>query len=433
LSLTVFLKPTGTDEEPNDGDDIFESLQTELRDSIELSSGKLAEIHSLDVADLDNNGRNEIVASGWFANQSTGAYDGDIRVWTYDAASNTSTLEATQPWFGSGATLSSTVISDVDNDGTGEIIVAGHYQPYFPFSKMSIWNYSSGRLNKEAESGTIGSVLLKSISISDVDNDGDTEIVTTGYIESSQYRRGYLAAWSYLENGGPLARDASRIWTDDDNTRLLSLATGDIDCDGDSEIIVGGRGWDDTNQTETSKVVVFNLSEDGEFSVEHLLTWPGLGAKVIFLYRIDSDENSELIVGDARPPTSGRAEYLSVWKYSAEGKNLTLFGEGKWWVSGRVHLAQISRICLSDMCGDYIFTAGYLDKLGIYSSFLQIWEFNLSGGKMNVVEQNHWRHGSSTIVNSAILADIDSDGRLELITGGATNGTRTYQIRIWEI
>jgi hypothetical protein len=392
----------------------------------------VARIQSMDVGDLDGDGRPEIVTSGLFGDETNGSYEGEIRVWSYDAESNTSVVRDSQFWFHAGPTLSSTRIADVDNDGMNEVVVAGHSPEPVVYSRMSIWNFTSGQLHMETETDWFGlsCTLAKSVSLDDIDGDGEPEITIAGYSQTTQYLKGCVEVWNYTHNGATLVKERVMVWTDDDRTRFFTVNTGDIDGDGEIEIVSTGSGWDEINFTQTSEIVVFNLTEPRHLSVEYLVSWHGFGGDISLLYELDGDNLPELIVADTRQIGNYGWEYITIWKYSAGEGDLVLYGSGNW--RGSVSLAYISLASDCFQCDQYIFTAGHTDVGPDRFGLLQIWKFDLNNKTAYVVEDNTWGLGpySSTSVHSVALADIDSDGVLELLTGGTK--TKTYQIRIWK-
>ena len=84
--------------------------------------------------------------------------------------------------------------------------------------------------------------IVESIASGDVDGDGQTEIVTGGYYDDGTRYVAQLCVW----NGATLALENVRTWYWTGGTRVYSVAVGNVDGDAQTEIVTGGHYSDGT-------------------------------------------------------------------------------------------------------------------------------------------------------------------------------------------
>jgi hypothetical protein len=211
------------------------------------------------VADIDNNGDLEVIVGSWYRayvwNHDGSAYpnwpkyigsynspaiadvddDGDLEiiysttskqlyVWHHDGT--------TLPnWpYTAPETIQSPAVADVDGDDALDIVAGTYTGPVGPDPfEMYVWELNGTVVSgwPVATSGTVKA----SAALGDVDNDGEVEIVGCAYHTSNN---DYLYVWDAegnLEAGWPVQAEY---------IRLSSPALGDLDGDGDLEIVIGG-------------------------------------------------------------------------------------------------------------------------------------------------------------------------------------------------
>jgi len=115
-----------------------------------------------------------------------------------------------------GNTLAKHVkVADVDGDSVPEIVTSGFtYDGIKIEGQLRIWNWSGGVLNLEKSQEWVNGDITEhtSISINDVDGDGEKEIVTSGY-----------KAWygGFAANSEYQSRASLRVWSWDGNSMVL--------------------------------------------------------------------------------------------------------------------------------------------------------------------------------------------------------------------
>jgi len=219
--------------------------------------------YSVGAYDFDNDGASEIVTCGYSGDlkNSTGL----LRVWQWDGQNLS--LAGVNKWrmvdgyaFDSagsiqGNTVAKTLkIADVDGDGVPEIVTSGFtYDGSKVDGQLRIWNWTGNTLNLEKGQEWIDRDISEhiSISINDVDGDGKSEIVTSGYTtvyggfsaNAEEQSRASLRVWGW--DGEHLTLEKSQDWTGGQADSAWNVGTGDVDNDGTVEIITVGCMTDD--------------------------------------------------------------------------------------------------------------------------------------------------------------------------------------------
>jgi len=167
------------------------------------------------IADLDDDGDLEIIYS---------ATTKRLYIWHHDG----STLPG---WpYVAPELVGSPAVADVDGDGSLEIAAGTYEGPVGPDPfEVYVWEIDGSVVGGFPVS-TSG-VVKAAVALGDIDADGEVEIVATAYHTSNN---DYLYVWDAqgnLEAGWPVR--ATYI-------RLSSPALGDLDGDGDLEVVIGG-------------------------------------------------------------------------------------------------------------------------------------------------------------------------------------------------
>lgn len=242
---------------------------------------------SLAVADLDGDGKKEIVCSSQNA----------VFVWRHDG-----TPFLREPFFTRQGTdlRSSPIVCDLDNDGNKEILIAER-KAADPDCIFAI------RLNGTCLPGFDGSStaaaipypmvnkgegLDHAVTVGDINGDGKLEVASLG--------RGYVRAWN---NSGQLILNRELpdlLMHKDWNTHMKQPLIADVDGDGEMDIVFGDMFTIYAIHADGTDVLGFPMSNVGE--IRHS----------ICISDIDADGKNEIIATDLYG-------YLNVWKTDGHG------------------------------------------------------------------------------------------------------------------
>jgi len=274
------------------------------------------------------------------------------------------------------------------------------------------------------------------MAVADVDEDGVSEIVTGGfsYMTTNGTRTSLeapLKIWSY--DGENLLLEKTEVWSG----AIWVVYCGDANGDGRIEIITSGYVID--NNQSVSVIRLWNW--DGQ-ELTLRGTYFDISASSIWVGDLNGDGIPEIVtVGGMRNVISPVAQ-LCIWNWN--GVDLTLRSNSTW---GNADGAQANSVIAGDIDKDglvEIITAGYDNGLKNSSGQLRIWVWD--GEKIELKANNEWRmvddiYASdvagnpmgNTIVSNVKIADLDSDGIFEILTGGFTyNGSAVIgQLCIW--
>ncbi len=140
----------------------------------------------------------------------------------------------------SGVTFSAAAWGDYDNDGNLDILLAGRAEGGARISR--VYQNQGGGTFSDISAGLLG-VSSSAVAWGDYDNDGDLDVLLTGYAED-----GYQVSRVYKNEGGGAFVDITAVLSGVANS---SVGWGDYDNDGDLDILLSGGdiyGVDATSQ-----------------------------------------------------------------------------------------------------------------------------------------------------------------------------------------
>jgi hypothetical protein len=246
-------------------------------------------IESVAVGDVDADGKAEIVTGGYYNNGTRDV--AQLCVW--DGA--TLTLKNVQTWqWGYDTVINSVAISDVDGDAKNEIVTGGNYYTGSnTVAQLCVWNGATLALKSVKAWFWIATTVIYSVAVGDVDADGKAEIVTGGYYWDVTRDVAQLCVW----DGATLALENVRVWYWSLNTVINSIAVGDVDADGEAEIVTGGSYYDLGIPNTVAQLCVWDGTT---LALENIQTWYWNSHTEIFSVAIgdvDADGKKEIVTG----------------------------------------------------------------------------------------------------------------------------------------
>jgi hypothetical protein len=188
-------------------------------------------IYSVAAVDVDSDANMEVLTGG-------SCHDGtreiaQLCVWD----GSTLALEKVKTWYWTSNNAIYTVaVGNVDNDMALEVITGGYYYDGHYNAQLCVWNGATLELENVQSWYWTSSTFIKSIAVSNVDADAQKEIVTGGYYYDGRYVA-QLCVWG----GSTLALKNIKTWPSSNDAFIESVSAGDVDSDGQTEIITGGR------------------------------------------------------------------------------------------------------------------------------------------------------------------------------------------------
>ena len=336
-------------------------------------------------ADLDGDGKVEIITGGTFRNQNeseTRTYN-SLRIWNWD--NNDLTLRADYH----GIAVSAVSVYDLDNDGALELITTGSQQGA---AQLCVWKFNTDlQLISTVDLDEANVVVTNSVYVDDLDNDGKAEVVVGGYSGYLNNSKGQISIWNWKDNGFSLK--ANQQWQIMDgyaltiaggvqgNTIVNSVKAADLDRDGVLELVSGGFTWDGENILAQIKV----------------FKWDGLN-----LVELDSKEWSE--------------DYLTEVKCIALND---VNGDGK----------------IDVVASGTIAAAGSFNNTNAVSDrgLLRVWTWE--NGILTLKHDTIWALDDGVCAWSVAAFDVDGSGIIELVTVGCVgkDGLCDPNMRIWTV
>lgn len=326
--------------------------------------------------DVDADGRQEIVQAGEdYSNFMSDIFGSVINIWRADGSA-----PAHWPVGMEMATPSSLAVGDIDGDGQYEVVAASQYE-----GEVYAYRVATGkRLSTKwpvSVGGFLGYIAAGPV-LADLDGDGKSEIlIALG-----------MGAGLFGDTEGLLAlrTDGSYLWKRR-YTAQGPMSVGDFNKDGKVEIAISGTGPGLLGYT-------FLLDNQGQ----QIARWPGAGPQGTVSADLDGDGTFEVVFCTKQEVMAVRPDRTTVWKTKVA--DLLDTGGG---------------LCVGDLDGDGR-SEVYVTALAATDGFTvtRVYGFDYQGHLLTGVGYPKSILGDPTGTNP-LIADIDGDGRRELIVAPA--------------
>ena len=264
----------------------------------------------------------------------------------------------------------SIALGDVDGDGDLDIVVANDEQKNRVYMNNGVGADGTVSFTRGSDISSDANAS-NSIALGDVDGDGDLDIVVANspFSNSAYYSSSRVSIPGfnrvYLSNGTGGFTRGSDISTDDDPSS--SIALGDLDGDGNLDIVVANAG-------QVNKVYLGDGS--GGFTAGTDISTDENDSRSIALDDVDGDGDLDIVV--ANSPFS--------FSYSTGGGS-----------SSRVSVPGFNRVYLSNGTGDFT---------------------DVIGSDISTDENDS---------NSIAVGDLDGDGDLDIVVANNGQVNRVYK------
>jgi hypothetical protein len=329
--------------------------------------------------------------------------------------------QSTTSWFWTSDTnASAMVLSDVNNDTQTELVTVGYFHDGLRWnSQLVVWNASTLVAEKLTTWYWTNDTQVSSVATGDVNGDGQVEIITGGAFFDSTRWNAQLIVW----NGTSLAAEKVVTWFWTNNTEVASVAVANITGGIGLDIVTGGSFFDGTRWN--AQLVIWNGSTLG---VEQVKTWYWTSNTYInslAVANISNGPSLSIVTGGAFNDGLRSNAQLVVWNASTLAvQSLTSW----YWTSD----TDINSVAVANITGGTalsIVTGGsYFDGTR-FNGQLIIW----NSQTLAVQTLTNWFTTSNTNVASVAVGNFSGGANLDVVTGGTfSDGVRNNgQVAVW--
>lgn len=261
--------------------------------------------------DLDGDGTIELVTGG-FETIANGDHRSTICVYRQQGTQWLPVANA--GWDGGGGSLVRNVdIADLDGDGRPEIVALGRVgaTPHLARARVAVFALEAGKLVKRTELDWSDGTYTHGygLALADLDGDQRAEVITTGFKLVGESEQGFVRVWSQRGDTLTLRAEQSLDGGDYAAMRINDVAVGDVNADGKPDIITAGRrgavkkapgaNKDLSKRREAGDLSVLTFSDE-KLAVLARYDWvkgTSLRLRTVVVDDLDGDKRADIVVG----------------------------------------------------------------------------------------------------------------------------------------
>lgn len=324
-------------------------------------------------------------------------------------------------------------LANIDDDAAVEIVTGGYSYCLASNGSLTsreaplkIWNWNGENIALEAEHSWPGNINC--VYEADIDNDGKVELLTSGNVLNDSGTYPSLRAWNYDGKSLSLVSSVEGVGTS-------AISAGDVNGDGTTEIVTIGR-YKSTGQYG-AKLFVWRF-EENRLALLDSVEWcvsNVTSATSLFVDDLNGDGRVEIVTGGYAYALMNSSGQLRVWQYGGEGLilrsdvawRLVEGGYGRTIAGGVQGNTVVNNVKVGDVDSDGVLevvTGGFAyDGVNI-SAQLRVWSWD---GRVLVLEKSEeWATDFLTEIKCVSLGDVDGDSRLEIVTCGGVGAESSF-------
>jgi hypothetical protein len=252
-------------------------------------------------ADADGDDTVEVFTAGATRNDSN--FSNSFKVWKW------SNDDLTQKSEYKGVPINSIFVSDLNGDTVQEILSVGPlYKTSSNTSQLCLWHFKDNNITL-VDTLDLDAAAVKSansVYASDLDGDGSMEIIIAGYSDNLNNSKGQLCVWQW--NGQEFSLKTNEMWQlvggvcaltiagqPQGNTIVNNVKAADVNGDGAKEIVTGGFAFDGERVNAQLKVWSWDGTALSQLYSEEWTSDYLTEVKCLTLNDVDGDGKTEII------------------------------------------------------------------------------------------------------------------------------------------